>query len=166
MPGALQGEIRNEELRCGPLGRDWDGGGALPCEGGGNRRDAVTRKDIGRARRGTPQSADTASSPCRGAFRAAVFPKPPLQGEVDAPQGADGGVHCRLVSEVSCKGHQGLALCFVGGAWRQGQPARQQRVFRQAHSDLRERVGVQSGDRVSFCEARNGERPGTNSTAP
>ena len=34
---------------------------------------------------------------------------------VSAPQGADGGGHCRLVSEVSCKGRQGLALCFVGG---------------------------------------------------
>ena len=30
MPGASQGEIRNEELRCGPVGRDWDGEGALP----------------------------------------------------------------------------------------------------------------------------------------
>ena len=31
---------------------------------------------------------------------------------------------------------------YAGGAWRQGKPARQQRAFRPAHSDLRERVGV------------------------
>ena len=35
--------------------------------------------------------------------------KPPLQGEVDAPQGADGGVHCRLVLQVSFKTRQALA---------------------------------------------------------
>ena len=33
---------------------------------------------------------------------------------MDAPQGADGGVHCRLALQVSCKLRQGLALCFVG----------------------------------------------------
>ena len=46
---------------------------------------AASRKDIGGARHRTPQSADADSSPCRGAFQAAVPPKPPLQGEVDAP---------------------------------------------------------------------------------
>ena len=64
---------------------------------------AAARKGIGKARRRTPQSADADSSPYRGAFRAAVPPKPPLQGEVDAPQGADGGVHCRLAAEISRK---------------------------------------------------------------
>ena len=33
---------------------------------------------------------------------------------VDAPQGADGRVHCRLEAEISCKVQQNLALCFVG----------------------------------------------------
>ena len=33
---------------------------------------------------------------------------------VDAPQGADGGVHCRLAAKMSCKARQDLALCFVG----------------------------------------------------
>ena len=33
---------------------------------------------------------------------------------VAAPQGADGGVHCRLAAEISCKTRQNLALCFVG----------------------------------------------------
>ena len=37
-------------------------------------------------------------------------PKPPLQGEVDAPQGADGGVHCRFAAKISCKARQALAL--------------------------------------------------------
>ena len=32
-----------------------------------------------------------------------------LQGEVDAPQGADGGVHCRFAPQVSFKTRQGLA---------------------------------------------------------
>ena len=40
--------------------------------------------------------------------------KPPLQGEVDAPQGADRGVHCRLAMEISCKARQCLALCLAG----------------------------------------------------
>ena len=30
MPGVSQGEIRKEELRCSPLDRDRNGGGALP----------------------------------------------------------------------------------------------------------------------------------------
>ena len=38
------------------------------CNAARPGRLAVTRKDIGRARRGTPQSADAASSPYRGAF--------------------------------------------------------------------------------------------------
>ena len=42
------------------------------------------------------------------------FAKPPLQGEVDAPFGADGGVHCRLAAEISCKIRQDIALCFAG----------------------------------------------------
>ena len=33
---------------------------------------------------------------------------------VDAPQGADGGVHCRLAAKMSCKARQGFARCFVG----------------------------------------------------
>ena len=33
---------------------------------------------------------------------------------VDAPQGADGGVHCRLAVEISGKFRQDLALFFVG----------------------------------------------------
>ena len=75
---------------------------------------AAARKGIGKARRRTPQSADADSSPYRGAFRVAVPPKPPLQGEVDAPQGADGGVHCRFAPQVSCNPRQGFALCFAG----------------------------------------------------
>ena len=39
------------------------------------------------------------------------FAKPPLQGEVDAPKGADGGVYCRLAVKMA---RQSLALCFVG----------------------------------------------------
>ena len=39
-----------------------------------------------------PQAALDSAAPYRGAFQTAVPPKPPLQGEVDAPQGADGGV--------------------------------------------------------------------------
>ena len=61
-----------------------------------------------------PQAALDSAAPYRGAFRAAVTPKPPLQGEVDAPQGADGGVHCRLATEISCKPRQGLAPASVG----------------------------------------------------
>ena len=38
----------------------------------------------------------------------------PLQGELDAPQGAARGVHCRLAAEISCKAWQNPALCFVG----------------------------------------------------
>ena len=90
----------------------------LHCRAGVHARRgglAPARKDIGGARRRTPQSADADSSPCRGAFRAAVFPKPPLEGEVDAPQGADGGVHCRLAPQVSCKLRQGLAPMFRRG---------------------------------------------------
>ena len=33
---------------------------------------------------------------------------------VDAPQGADGGVHCRLAAKMSCKARQDLTLYFVG----------------------------------------------------
>ena len=40
--------------------------------------------------------------------------KAPLQGELDAPQGAARGVHCRLAAEISCKAWQNPALCFVG----------------------------------------------------
>ena len=58
------------------------------------------------------------SSPSRGAFQTAVSQKPPLQGEVDAPQGADGGVHCRFAAEVSCKTGQSLAPCFVRDDFR------------------------------------------------
>ena len=39
------------------------------------------------------------------------FAKPPLQGEVDAPKGADGRVHCHLAVKMA---RQSLALCFVG----------------------------------------------------
>jgi len=56
-----------------------------------------------------PQAARDSAAPYRGAFRAAVPQKPPLQGEVDAPQGADGGVHCRLAVEISGKARQTLA---------------------------------------------------------
>ena len=90
---------------------------ALHCRAGVHaRRGGFTaaRKGIGKARRRTPQSADADSSPYRGAFRVAVPPKPPLQGEVDAPQGADGGVHCRQAAKMSCKTRQGFARCFVG----------------------------------------------------
>ena len=90
----------------------------LHCRAGVHARReglALARKDIGGARRRTPQSADADSSPCRGVFRAAVFPKPSLEGEVDAPQGADGGVHCRLAPQVSCKLWQGLAPMFRRG---------------------------------------------------
>ena len=73
----------------------------------------AARKGIGKVMCRTPQSADADSSPYRGAFQAAVSPKPPLQGEVDAPQGADGG-RCRLAVEISGKVRQGLTLCFVG----------------------------------------------------
>ncbi len=76
---------------------------AEPCNAAGPGRFAVIRKDTGKARRRTPQSAGADSSPSRGAFQAAVFPKPPLQGEVAAPQGADGRVHCRLAAEISRK---------------------------------------------------------------
>ena len=38
--------------------------------------------------------------------------KAPLQGELDAPEGADGGVHCRLAVEMPHKVRQGLALAF------------------------------------------------------
>ena len=41
-------------------------------------------------------------------YRRQSPPKPPLQGEVDAPQGADGGVHCRLAAEIPGKARQGL----------------------------------------------------------
>ena len=51
----------------------------------------AARKGIGKVMCRTPQSADADSSPYRGAFQAAVSPKPPLQGEVGAPEGADGG---------------------------------------------------------------------------
>ena len=74
----------------------------------------ATRKGIGKVMCGTPQSADADSSPYRGAFQAAVSPKPPLQGEVGAPEGADGGARCRLTAEISGKVRQGLAPCFVG----------------------------------------------------
>ena len=57
-----------------------------------------------------PQAALDSAAPYRGAFRAAVPQKPPLQGEVDAPQGADGGVHCRLAAKMSRKARQDLAL--------------------------------------------------------
>ena len=40
--------------------------------------------------------------------------KAPLQGELDAPEGADGGVHCRFAMEIPLKARQSLALCFVG----------------------------------------------------
>ena len=43
-------------------------------------------------------------------YRRQSPPKPPLQGEVDAPEGADGGVHCRLAAKISCKARQDLAL--------------------------------------------------------
>ena len=35
--------------------------------------------------------------------------KAPLQGEPDAPEGADGGVHCRFAAEISRKVRQSLA---------------------------------------------------------
>ena len=53
----------------------------LTLQGGRSRPPgglAPARKDIGRARCRTPQSADADSSPYRGAFRSAVLPKPPL----------------------------------------------------------------------------------------
>ena len=54
-------------------------------------------------------------SPLQGSLSSSRLSiKPPLQGEVDAPQGADGGVHCRLATEISCKPRQGLAPASVG----------------------------------------------------
>ena len=59
-----------------------------------------------RRRRSTPQP--LTGEPSNGPQ------KPPLQGEVAAPQGADGGVHCRLAAEISCKARQDLAPCPQG----------------------------------------------------
>ena len=58
---------------------------------------------IRRRRRSTPQP--LAGEP----FGGKPFAKPPMQGEVDAPFGADGGVHCRLAAEISCKIRQDIA---------------------------------------------------------
>ena len=55
-----------------------------------------------------------AVSAAGGARLRSPLPKPPLQGEVDAPQGADGGVHCRFAAEISCKARQDLAPCPQG----------------------------------------------------
>ena len=91
---------------------------------------ASSRKACGAARlRGGPEGywqgqvrhpsvGFAASSPYRGAFQTAVSQKPPLQGELGAPQGADGGGHCRFAAEVSCKAGQSLALCSAGDALR------------------------------------------------
>ena len=62
-----------------------------------------------------PLSRLTPPAPLAGEpFRRQFPQKPPLQGEVDAPQGADGGVHCRFATEISCKARQGLAPASVG----------------------------------------------------
>ena len=51
------------------------------CNAAGPGKSAAARKDIGRARCGTPQSADADSSPCRGAFWAeAVCKASPVRG--------------------------------------------------------------------------------------
>ena len=64
------------------------------------------------ARQGAaPLSRLTPTAPLTGEpFGWKPFTKPPLQGEVDAPQGADGGVHCRFAAKISCKARQDLAL--------------------------------------------------------
>ena len=81
----------------------------------GGRESVATWKGICKAKRGTPPS-PAATPPLTGeAFEAAAaHKKAPLQGELDAPEGADGGVHCRLAAEISRKVRQGLAPCFAG----------------------------------------------------
>ena len=52
----------------------------------------------------------TAGSGGKLARAAGLQPKKaPLQGELDAPEGADGGVHCRFAAEISFKARQVLA---------------------------------------------------------
>ena len=70
-----------------------DGGpmqASAPTQGaGGGRESAATRKDICKARCGTPPP-PAATPPLAGeAFGVATHKKAPLQGELDAPEGAD-----------------------------------------------------------------------------
>ena len=63
-------------------------------------------------------------SPLQGSLSNGSPPKPPLQGEVAAPQGAAGGVHCRFAAEVSrkdrlpCPASAGDNACIVPWALR------------------------------------------------
>ena len=86
----------------------------MPCIVGRAFTPAGGLRQTGRvlARQGAaPLSRLTPTAPLTGEpFGWKPFTKPPLQGEVDAPQGADGGVHCRFAAKISCKARQDLAL--------------------------------------------------------
>ena len=100
---AVPGACRTLALRCRA--------GVHACRGGRERRPGRVLAGRGAA----PLSRLTPAAPLTGEpFGWKPFAKPPLQGEVDAPKGADGRVHCHLVLQVSFKTRQALALCFVG----------------------------------------------------
>ena len=86
---------------------------ALRCRAGVHARRGGRGRRPGKvlARQGAaPLSRLTPTAPLAGEpFGWKPFAKPPLQGEVDAPKGADGGVHCRLAAEISCKIRQDIA---------------------------------------------------------
>ena len=122
---------RRADASIGPYaGGGWRPGGCGGPEGPcprvsqgicGGRESAATRKDICRVRCGTPPS-PAATPPLAGeAFGMAVPRKAPLQGELDAPEGADRGVHCRFAAEIPRRVWQGLAPVFRRGVRRPGE---------------------------------------------
>ena len=120
------GRCKHRPLRRGRVaaGRMRQSGRILPpCFAGC----AAAGKGICKARCGTPPS-PAATPPLTGeAFEAAAAQKGSPARGLDAPEGADGGVHCRLAAEISRKVRQGLAPVFrrvcggrVGAAARKG----------------------------------------------
>ena len=122
LPGPPAGRCKHRPLRRGAASAGCAAGCrsrsrrpyALHCRAGVHARRGGALRQPRRilARQGAaPLSRLTPTAPRTGEpFGWKPFTKPPLQGEVDAPQGADGGVHCRLAAKISCKARQALAL--------------------------------------------------------
>ena len=122
LPGPPAGRCKHRPLRRGAASAGCAAGCrsrsrrpyALHCRAGVHARRGGALRQPRRilARQGAaPLSRLTPTAPLTGEpFGWKPFTKPPLQGEVDAPQGADGGVHCRFAAKISCKARQALAL--------------------------------------------------------
>ena len=111
---------------------------------GCTNREGIFWKGLGRGRESAGDDGNMAEPGAHLARKALRRRKPQAAGVNARPTlwlGMGGGAEAAANREALRRADASIGP-YAGGAWRQGKPARQQRAFRPAHSDLRERVGV------------------------